>query len=330
MKDRYNASGRGRRGVDMHNKKNDDINECTISFNDIYLNHLNYLINIATNLHTFYNLPENPDTGRPIRSSFFERMLIYNGCACIAKTIDFGIIVSPCTIIGTLNLYGEPNKLRLSPCSSDWTESYSHELNIEVDKKDFVYFRNDNISSSLYPLIRDTAKELTMALFGMYKNIHQQQFPVVIKGTKDTSFTLEHIVEQIKGFIPFLIVKDNSGFDLSQSHAFNTDIPYVADKMYQSYTDILNNFFMRIGINIIPNAKKERMIVDEVNANNQSIRSISDVYLNNRIEGCEIARAMFPELKDLYVERNNDFIESLMNMSAEEHMSNALGGDFNE
>lgn len=329
MSNKYNASGKGRKH-DMHNANPDEINSNALNMHDVFTSHLNYLLNLASNLHTFYGLPLNPDTGKSVRSSFFEQILIYCGEGCIARTQEFGLIVSPCTIVGKLNIYGEPVKLKLTPSagSSAWCGTFGSGINMEVDKGDFVYFRNDNLASSLYPLVYETAKQLSVALFAMNQNIGQQVFPVIVKGTRDTSFTIKHIIEQVKGFASYILIKDNNGFDITQSHVMNTDIPYVADKVYKSYMDILNNFFMRLGINVIPNEKKERMLVDEVNANNQGIRSISDVYLNNRIEACEIANNVFPELKDLRVERNNDFIESLKNMSAEEHISSALGGDY--
>lgn len=326
--DRFNVNNKGLRendGATSHGMRNSDldwINSNSLSIRDMYYQHINYLLNIATNLHTFDGLPKNPTTGRPIRSSFFETMLVMGGSACIARTEEFGLVVSPCTVVGTLDIYGDPNKLRLVSSSSTYQRDYSPGLNIEVEKGDFAFFRNDNMRSSLYPLIVNTAKQLTVAMYGMDKNIGQQKFPNILRGTTDTKLTVKHGIAQIDGYQPYIVIKDDSSFNPENSKVFNTNLPYVADKMYASYTDILNNFFMRIGVNILPNAKKERMLVDEINSNNQAIRAVSDVYLNNRIEGCECAKALFPELAGLSVRRNNEFITTV-----EESFGNGGAGD---
>ena len=313
MADSYNASGKGIRSIELNNKDSDFLNAIAVDLTNVYINHMNYLINIITNLHTFEGLPINPDTGMSIRSSFFETMIIYNGMACIANTPDFGLIVTPCSIVGTLNIYGEPNELRLISKNNEWNKNYKQGLNITVQKNDFVLFRNDNTASSLIPLVIETAKMLTIALYGMDKNIGQQKFPSIIRSSQDTKLSVQHIIGQIDGYQPFVVIRNDSTFNPEDAKVFNTNVPYVADKMYSSYTDILNNFFMKIGVNILPNAKKERMIVDEVNSNNQAIRAVSDVYLNNRLEACAIARKKFPELKNLNVRRNNEFITTLEN-----------------
>lgn len=311
MADRYNVNNTMRSGNNMNS---DDLNKSILSYRRLYDNHLNYLMNIATNLHVFEGLPVNPDTNKPIRSSFFEYLLIINGMAAISNIDDVGLVATLCSIVGTLNVYGEPNELKLTSSSNEFMNNYSIKgLNVNVKKGNFAFFRNDNLCSSLFPFVKETAMMLTTCLYGMDKNIGQQKFPTIIKGTTDTRLTIDHTLAKIDGYEPYVVLKDTQSFDPENAKIFNIDMPYTADKMYQSYTDILNNFFLRVGINMLPNAKKERMLVDEVNSNNQAIESVSDVYLNNRIEGCEVAKALFPELKNLSVRRNNEFITTIEN-----------------
>lgn len=310
----------------MNNKDFDERNKNVITVFKMYENHVNYLLNIVTNLHTFYNLPINPDTGRPVRSSFFEYMLIMGGMACIARTPDFGVIVSPCSVIGNYNIYGEPNILKLVSTSTTYS-SFFNGIDIEVKKPNFAFFRNDNLTSPLYPLVQQTAYMLTTTLYGMDRNIGQQKFPNIIKGTSDTKLSIQHTIAKIDGYEPYVVIRDDGSFNPENAKIFNTNLPFVSDKMYQSYVDILNNFFMRVGINILPNAKKERMLVDEVNSNNQAIRSVADVYFNNRVEGCEIANALFPELGGMRVERNNEFISSVEKTNPETVIQQMSGGD---
>lgn len=311
MSDTFNVNNKGRRANDVCNTNHDWLNRNAVNITRVYYNHMNYLLNIVTNLYRYDGLPLDPIIKRPIRSSFFESMLALSGNCCIARSDNFGVIASTCTIIGTLNLYGQPNKVKLYSSSNGWTKKFTPGINEIIETGNFAYFRNDNFGKPFYPLVDQTAKMLSTTLFGITCNISQQKFPVILRGTQDTKLTAQHTIAQIDSYQPYILLKNETSFNPEDGKPFNIDLPYVANDMYESYTNILNNFFMQVGINILPNAKKERMIVDEVNSSNQAVRAVSDVYLTNRQEGVDYAKALFPELENLSVVKNNEFITTI-------------------
>lgn len=289
--------------------KKDELNHQFTTYNDLYFNHFNYLMNICSNLFVWKNLPTLD--GMQIRSSFVEMILSMDGDLCFCKLPEYkDVIVSPCTVVGLLNIIGDPVNIKLSPNYNIYDfESLKKELNAKKDE--FVYIRNDNLAVGFYPLINQTCTLLTETLMSFITNVSQQKFPVIVYGTQDSKLTMDIITNKVESWEKYVQVKDNGSFDAKNFGVLNKDMPYVGDKLWQAYTDILNNFYQQIGLNVIPYAKKERLITDEVNANNQAVQTAGDIFLNNRTEGAERVNKMFG--LDITVERNTDFIDSLRN-----------------
>lgn len=80
---------------------------------------------------------------------------------------------------------------------------------------------------------------------------------------------------------------------------------YISDKLYELKRQIKEDFLIDIGINTINNRKKERVVVDEVNANNQEADAAVYHWYTNLSEGAEQINIMFD--RDLVgVEQNFD------------------------
>ena len=99
---------------------------------------------------------------------------------------------------------------------------------------------------------------------------------------------------------------------------------YLVSDLLSDYRKVVADFDSMIGI---PNAntdKRERLITDEVNANNQETYSLSDLMLESIRRGFDEANKMFPGL-DLSVKYRNEKL-----VSAELAPEGQEGGDGNE
>lgn len=72
---------------------------------------------------------------------------------------------------------------------------------------------------------------------------------------------------------------------------------FIADRLLQVLRDIRCMFLTDIGIPNANTQKRERMIVDEVNANNFETKSKCSLWLDELQKGCRQAEAMFPGLR---------------------------------
>lgn len=296
------------KSINLTGTKGDELNKNLQMYNLIYHNTFNFLINIVSSLFIWKGLPKIGN--EKIRSSFFEMMLATQGSACMADTKEYGLIVSPATVIGLLNIAGNPNKIQLQPAYD--VDSYQI-LGIELDKNKndkFVWCINDNMQTGFMPLIQEVASELTEVKMALISNASQQKFPIVLYVNRNQKLSMEILTNKVESYDHYVVISSDANMNEdTATGVFGRDLPFVCDKLANTYSDIMNDFFMKIGINSLPYAKKERLLTDEVNANNQAVEIASDVYLQNRKDFAEDCNQMFG--LDISVERNTDFIESL-------------------
>lgn len=73
---------------------------------------------------------------------------------------------------------------------------------------------------------------------------------------------------------------------------------YIADKLLSDMRKIEDMFATDIGLPNANTEKRERMIVDEVNANNVETHAVADLWLETLKDGCERVNAMFGAAMD--------------------------------
>ena len=73
-----------------------------------------------------------------------------------------------------------------------------------------------------------------------------------------------------------------------------TDAPFIADKMYQYVNSLWSEVLTFLGINNnSQEGKKERLVVDEINSNNQNISLNAQIGLLTRQEACKNFNEMY-------------------------------------
>lgn len=305
--------------------KHDQLNQRARLYSLIYDNHFNFLRNIVSGRHVWKNLPKYSmgKVERQIRSSFIEFQLSFQGSLCCCKLDELPVVIfTPCTVEGLYNIYGDPTNLVLSPPfgTSDTTVLGKH---INIDETVFIYGRNDNLATGFQPYIEETAHLLTSLLMSAFVNANAQKFPTMIKSSKNQKLSMDILTNKVDGWEDYIVVKDGEGWDSVKDHEiFNRQIPYKGNELLQTYEKIYNIFLSRIGVNNLLE-KQERMLVDEVNTNNQSIRVSESVYLQNRIEFCKGVNDAFG--LSISVEENSGFVESLKNLDVEKRVDEIKG-----
>ena len=91
-------------------------------------------------------------------------------------------------------------------------------------------------------------------------------------------------------------------------------MPYVADKLLEEKKKIENELLTLFGLNNVIE-KKERMIVDEANANNDYINRNVDLLYKNRKQACDEINEKFG--LNISVKRVNNIEEKIYNEGGE-------------
>jgi hypothetical protein len=79
---------------------------------------------------------------------------------------------------------------------------------------------------------------------------------------------------------PFIF--GNKALDTKGITVFKTDAPFIADKLFEMKDKKWKECLEMLGINNANTAKKERLVTDEVNSNNQLLMFQADAMLMTR------------------------------------------------
>lgn len=243
--------------------------------NATFLDYYNRLKLLATTIFEWKGLPDS------INLRFLENTLFQYGQAVYAEDPNLGPLVAKVTVSGKLNHYDEP-------------VSY-HAYGVEYDRNfaatDCVLIRNNPLRAATHTTIELFARRLAEAERAMDVNIKGQKYPVVLVGSNSQILTLKNVYAQYDGNAP--VIYADKSLDLEGIKAIKTDSPFVADKLMAYKHDVWNDALTFLGINNANTDKRERLITDEVTANDQMIEVAAEVMLATRREACEAIRKLY-------------------------------------
>ena len=108
---------------------------------------------------------------------------------------------------------------------------------------------------------------------------------------KNKRLTVKNILNQVRKF-KYAILGSKS-LKLQTTDVLNTKSDYLLDKLQMHKTDLMNEALTFLGINNSNTEKKERMLVDEVNSNNDFILVNLDHMYDERQLACKLLNEKF-------------------------------------
>jgi hypothetical protein len=243
-----------------------------------YFMYYNRLRDYALSMFTWTGLPES------VNERFMEKTLFYEGKALFFKDDTMSYMALPFT--GTsLNVYNE--YLGYKAYSTGYSKEYTTDNAVPI-WSNFSRFPFE-------PVVREYAKRMYHVERALDLNIRQQKFPFIILGEESQRLTLMNAYEKWEGNEPF-IFGYKTGFDKDAFQVLNTPVPYVADKLMSYKHNLWNEAMTFLGIGNAKQDKKERLVADEVAANDEQIQSSRLVMLKARQLACTQINKMFPGL----------------------------------
>lgn len=227
---------------------------------------------LAMNRFKWENLPEG------IESRHIEEGLFKNGQVAFVKDDKNGLLCLPCSRSSDLNVYGEATKYNVVGIG----------YNEMFDANDMVrIMTNDNATPTVLKVIYYSGLIDEIERTG-YMNLKLHRIPWIIATTKETELSLKAIMEKVDNFEEHIFVdsKITNGGDIG-TKAIDTNTPFLIDKLRTEKNEVLNEFLSWLGLNNTQNNKKERMLVDEINVNNNYILMNLDIEYKNRLKACE-------------------------------------------
>ena len=246
--------------------------------NDItYSNYYYRLMLIARSLFKWNNLPNGID------EKWIERYLFSEGACLFFKDDKVGFMVTKFGEQGKLNYYDEPTTVRAYA-----TDFISVERENNVDS---VIIRNNDDMIPTFPTIQIYSAKLTNIERTMDNNILAQKMPFVITCTDKQRLSFKQAIKQRDENVP--VIYGDKNLDINDIKVLKTDTPIVFDKLQVQKMNVWNECLTSLGINNANTNKRERLITNEVNANDQMIQANEDVMLKARERACELINKMF-------------------------------------
>ena len=222
--------------------------------------------------------------------NYFLYVLYCWGFLAIINTDKFGVIPQQCGLRG-YNVYYQPtNAVITNPLLRGIREP---EIGTEC-----VLLRLQPDYGGVMDLVNYYAEELALASEAISVNLLNSKLAYVFTAqNKSTAESFKKLYDEIASGNPAVVQDKNLlGDDGKPSwlpFAQNLAQTYIAGDLLTAMREIENQFCTDLGL---PNAntnKKERLITDEVNANNVETYTRAAMWLEELQKGCEDASAMF-------------------------------------
>ena len=259
------------------------------------IDYLDRLRMLATSLFTWEGLDDVAGIGA---SRFLEQTLYDYGKACFVKDSELGYLALCVNPSDKLNIYRLPTKVMA------WSIGY----NKNYDFDDIVYIMNNEIQKPTYESMQLFCYRLYETERTIDLNLIAQKTPVLIEGDTKTILTLKNVYMQYSGNTPFIF--GNKQFDISNKlNVLKTDAPYIIDKLDVHKHQIFNDALTVLGIDNANTDKKERLITNEVESNEQLITYYLNCWYKTRKKACDEINEKFG--LNIKIVLNKDVIDLL-------------------
>ena len=250
---------------------------------------------LALNRYKWENLPNG------IESRYIEQMLFDNGECALFDHPDLGLCVLRSSSRENLNIYGEPTKLSLT--------GFNEHRTVMMDE--CVRIMNNDLALPTLPDIVYYARRMAEIDDIIMQNLRQQRVPYLFATDENNSFSMKSLYDRMyQGEPAIFIDKEMLKGEPENIMVIPTTAPYLVDKLQIQKQEMERELLTFLGINNTLE-KKERLLVDETNSNNQFIKMASDIGFKQRQLACEQMNEMFG-LNVQVVETQDEFQQEVM------------------
>lgn len=253
--------------------------------NDTFDDYCGRFYKIATSIFEWVNLPDSMD------GEYLEHCLFYKGMAGMLKTEEYGFINTKATASGDFNIYGRPTQLNCYSYSFNEIRKVYNGLIADADGRtqdeysECILVRNTILAKPTFASMRLFALRLTELERTMDTNVKRCKEPYILKGNKQQELTMRQVFTDLDNNVPAMII-DKNGLDLKDIDSIPLKVDFLGNDLMQYKKEIMNEALTVLGINNL-GEKRERLISDETNSNNELINMNLMSYLTPRKRACD-------------------------------------------
>lgn len=230
---------------------------------------------LALNMFKWEGLPSTIES-RHIESALFD----YGKCVFFDDE-NLGLICLPCHYTTDVNVYGE--------AKSYIATGFGFSKQLKDGDKVQIMLNND-LGEPTCDYVNMYANKMVNVEMSIDQNIKQQRIPWIVEGDKNTKFSMEQVFQQI--IDGELVVHVNKDLGLNNANVIQLPTPFIALQLneykYELEREILTTFSLNNTVE-----KEERLLVDEINSNNDYIEQMSEIMYRTRKSFCDKVNKKF-------------------------------------
>lgn len=230
---------------------------------------------MATNLFKWDGLPEGID------EKFVERYLFDFGKAIFFRDPDMDYMCLRADDSGHFNVYGE--------AISYWATGFNYHKLYNVDNA--VIIENNDLRLATRDFVLFYVNKITEAERTMDVNVKAVKTPYIITCDDKDVLTFKRIFQMIDGNVPAIYA--DKGLNIDSINALQTGVSFLCNDIIDYKTSVENELLTFLGVDNVPTDKKERLITDEAQSNDQLISSFLTLQLSAREKACKRINDMF-------------------------------------
>lgn len=255
---------------------------------------------IALNLFSWENLPPT------IEERYIEKALFNKGLVCLVDDKNFGQIVVGCKYSQNMNIWGEPtevittgyNYVKTFNIENTINTTYTRNINDEINSDEnniletAIVCQNNDLAISTREILEYYVNKLVEVELSTFTNVYLQKFPFLINTTRDNEQTMRTLIDKVDKGEPYIMYNKKIADLTTAVDVFNLNVPFVADKLLQYRFETEREIYTLFGFNN-NFEKKERLLTDEVNVNNDFINCNIDSMYKKRKQFAELMNAKY-------------------------------------
>lgn len=257
----------------------------------------NYYKSLAIQVFVWENLPNG------IESRYIEEFLFEHTQVAFVNDKNLGFICLPCSNYSGLNIYGEPTKL--------WVYSLNgkYEKSIEID--DCVRILDNPLVFNIKNYVNHYVTMMNDVQLCKRANLRKQVKPYFVVSTETNRLSVESIVDDYESGEDVVIIDKNLSDDnFDGFKLLTTNVEYIVDKLRVEEKACEYDLLTFLGINNNNLEKKERMLTDEVNSNNEYLMLNLAIRFNQRLRAVEKINEKYG--LDVKVSINKDYLSNFI------------------
>lgn len=245
----------------------------------VFTDYFYRLMLLSRSLFQWEGLPNGID------EKWIERYLFTEGACLFYKDPTLGYMVAKLGENGTYNAYDEPTKV------FPYATNYIYEGEQLINGSNCVIIRNNDDMIPTAPTIQLYSYELTNIKRTIDTNVNAQKTPIVVKCTDKQRVSFKNAINQRNDNEP--VIYADKTLNTDEIQVLDIKAPIVFDKLQIQKHAVWNEVMTYLGVNNANMDKRERLVDDEVQANNEQVQASEDVFLKARKDACKLINEMF-------------------------------------